>query len=899
MKLKNIGFVLTIFALMFAFTVDANAVGRRTFGSGDKTEKAASRKPKPSGKEKSFKELTKDKVEIDGLFTFYRDTTTNDLLMSIKPEQFGPIYLCNETRSQSEGAFFDNGSMGQSYPFYFKKVGKTIMMMEKNLRIRANEASPMAKAVEHGISDHLIASVTIKSKPADSTEAILIDPSEIFIKDAQNIGFFVGQMGKTGLRFDRKNSYYGIVKSFPENSEIDVHLHYTSSRPLSGETMQNPYSLFHVYHYSLSSLPETDFRPRLADDRVGYFLTMYEDYTNLDSESPYVRYINRWNLKKKNPGARISEPVEPIVYWVENTVPEEYRDAIAEGIEFWNKSFEKIGFRNAIIAKQMPDDADWDPADVRYSTIRWIVIPGGGYAVGPSRANPFTGQIYDADVRVSSDFVRYMFNNMDNFIGPLSNEGSITGEDNHDHDFMEEFDKFNQPNQHMCNYGSESAKEAAFGLSYALSSVNTLAEKDSLTKEYVYSYLVELVAHEVGHTLGFRHNFKASTIYSLEQLQDRNFTKQHGITGTVMDYGPPNLAPLGQPQGEYYMSVPGPYDDWVIEYGYSEFGDITPEEEAAKLEAIAKRGAEKELIYATDEDAFGSSIKSIDPYCNLFDLGNDPLKYCQHKVTLTKELWNNAIKKFEVPGNNYNKIRRVFQSGWRSYIESARYSSKFIGGLHHNRHHIGDPGGKEPFEVVDAAKQREAMKFISNTFFAPNAFKLPNDLWNKLQPDRMPDFAWSLYSTPQVDYPIHAMALNIQNIVLANLYSPYVLNRLLNNLERVDPKADKYTMIDMFTDVRNSIWGEMINPSNVNSYRRQLQLSHLNRLNAIYLSNTMTFPHDALTLAANELDYLKGKAEAAVKSSNVNSMTKAHFKEVIRQIEAAQGSKRNYSFISK
>lgn len=894
MRFKSLGVLIMLTLFISSTAVDVSAVGRRVFKDQNESTAKTAKKPKKDGKEKPFKELVKDMVKIEGLFTFYHDTVENKMLMAVKPEQFGPVYLCNETRSKSEGSFFDNGSMANSYPFYLKRVGKTIMIMEKNLRVRANSASPMYKAVQSGISDGLIESTTILSAPEDSTNAVLVDPSDLFVKDAQNIGYFVGQRAKTGIRFDKKNSYFGIVKSFPNNTEIDVHLHYASSRPLPGETMQNPYSLYHVYHYSLSTLPETDYTPRLADDRVGYFMTMYEDYTNLDEEEPMIRYINRWNLKKKNPGARISEPVEPIVYWVENTVPEEYRDAIAEGIEFWNQSFEKIGFRNAIVAKQMPADAEWDPADVRYNTVRWIVIPGGGYAVGPSRANPFTGQIYDADIRVSSDFVRYMFKNMDNFIGPLSFDGKFPEEE----DILHEFHKYNNENPHMCNYGSESAKEAAFGLAYALSQANTLVDKDSLTKEYVHSYLVELVAHEVGHTLGFRHNFKASTIYSLDEIQDRKFTHNNGITGTVMDYAPPNIAPLNQPQGEFYMSTPGPYDDWVIEYGYSDFGEITPEEEKEKLQSIASRSAEPGLIYATDEDAFGSSIKSIDPYCNLFDLGNDPIAYANHKITLTKELWNNAIHEFEKPGNSYHKLYLVFQSGWRSYIETASHVSKFVGGLHHHRHHIGDPGGTVPFKVVSAKEQQRAMDFLTKNVFAADAFDLPNYLWNKLQPNRLPDFSWSVYSVPQVDYPIHTMALGMQNLVLTRLYSPYVLGRLLNNLERYEAGAERYTMYDMFTDVRSAIWSELFNVANVNSYRRQLQLSHLNRLSGIYLSTTALFPHDALTLAGNELDVIYDAAEDAVKSSSINSMTRAHYKEVLRQIDAARGAKRNYSILT-
>ncbi len=834
-------------------------------------------------------------VEIYGLFTLYRDTVTNKVLMSINEDQFGPLYLCNETRSKAEGAFFDNGSMAGSFPFYFVKRGSTLLMMEKNLRVRADESSPMHKAVENGISDGLYASTKILSKPKDdTTKAILIDPSDLFIVDAQNVGYFLGQRAKLGIRFDKKNSYFGELKSFPKNTEIDVHLHYATSRPLQAASIQNPYSIFHVYHYSLSIIKNSEgFTTRISDDRVGYFQTLYMDYSNLDSESPYVRYIDHWNLKKKYPELAMSEPVEPIVFWIENTTPVEYRAAIGAGIEFWNQSFEKIGFRNAIIAKVQPDTADWDPADVRYNTVRWIVIPGGGYAVGPHRANPFTGEIYDADIRVSSDFVRFMFNTMENFIGPLSFSDAPTEE-------IDPMEEFNAHHDHAnCQYAEKSAQEAAFGLSYALSTMNTLEEKDSLTQEYVTSYLTELVAHEVGHTLGFRHNFKASTIYTLEQIQDREFTTKHGLTSTVMDYTPPNLAPIGKPQGEFYASAPGPYDDWVIEYGYTDFGDATDEEITIKLDAIASRTGEPELIYGTDEDVFGNSSKSIDPYCSMFDLGADPIAYCEHKLKLTKELWSNSINKFEVDGESYRKMYNVFQNGWRSYRESVRFATNYVGGIIHSRAHVGDPGGTVPFTPISADEQRRAIKFLSDNIFAPDAFEVSEEVWNKLQPNRLPDFFFSVYSVRTVDYPIHTIALNMQNNSLMNLYGPYILGRLLNNQERIADGVDKYTMYDMFRDVRRSIWSEIVTPSNVNSFRRQLQLSHLNRISSIYLSNTVVYPHDALTLAGNDLDIIYTAAKKAVKSTAINAMTKAHFNEVIRQIDATKGSKRDYSRITR
>ncbi len=886
MRTSRIGIALAAIAL-FCLTIPDTALARDHSSRHRKADTSQKAK-KPNGKNglKSFSELTKDKVVIDGLFTFYKDTTDNSVLMAVTPEQIGPVYLMSMARAAGDGTFYDTGPLGRTFPFYFKRVGKKIQVIEKNLRIRADSTSTLADAIPRGISDHLFASTAVKSTPDDSTKAVLIEASPLFVRDAENTGYYLGTRAHRGIGFDKSNSYVKTIKSFPENSEIDAILHFTSKQPNGGASLQSGQSFFHRYHYSMSSLPETDYVPRLGDDRIGYFQTMYQDYSTLDQESPYVRYVQRWDLKKKNPDARISEPVEPIVFWVDKAVPEEYRDAVAEGIEFWNPAFEKIGFRNAVIAKQMPDTADWDPLDVRYNTIRWM-ISNGVYAIGPSRANPFTGQIYDADISLSVDFIRAMFNNMENFISPVSYDGTIM----EDPDIHEQLMDPEHERNCCAVFAKESAKEAAFGLSYLLSSAGAFVDKDSLTREYVHSYLVEVIAHEVGHTLGFRHNFKASTIYTLEQLSDREFTREHSTTGTIMEYPAANIAAKGEPQGEFYASVPGPFDYWRVEYGYRDFGAEKPEDEIEQLQKIASRSADPLLAYATDFDRSGGGV---DPYVNVFDLGADPLAFCEHRIRLTKELWNNSISEFEKPGESYEKIRRVFGNGWRSYRETALFASRFIGGLHHNKNHIGDPGGDIPFRPVAASEQRRAINLISKHIFAADAFDLPEDLLNKLQPNRGGDFVGTIYRSP-LDYPWHQRVLNIQAASLATLYNPRTLGRLINNMERYKAGEEMYTMYDLFTDVRKAIWGEVVNASNVNSYRRQLQLAHLQRITNIYLSGPVIYPSDARTLAANDLDVIESAARKAMDSKSINSMTWAHFKEIVRQIEAAKNAQKTYS----
>jgi hypothetical protein len=881
---------LAVLLVMAAFGISsAQPPAPHSQWAKQKPTKGRAQSAKKNG-EKPFDELIKDKVKIEGLFTFYHDTTDNSMLMEIKPEQFDQMYLCGMTVLHGDGAFVEGSRMFGTIPFYLHRVGNTIQFMEKNLRVRADSTAPIYGAVEAGISDALIASTAVKSEPQDSTSAILVDPSPFFVRDALNLTYYLGQ-AKTGFHIDPKNSYFGQVKSFSENTEINVVLHFESSKPAEAVALQNPYSFFHTFRYSLATLPETDYVPRLADDRIGHFMTMYQDYDQLDRETPYVRFINRWDLKKKNPGARISEPVKPIVFWIENTVPEEYRDAIAEGIEFWQPAFEAIGFRNAIIAKQMPDTASWDPADVRYSAIRWLVAKNYPYtAIGTSRANPVTGQVYDADIGFVSDAIRGLFLTIERQVKPVTPTRGT----------FEEYDPFgeiadfanNYDGPHVCDMG-QAAFEAAFGLSY-LSATGDLKDKDELTKKYVEAFLRFVIAHEVGHTLGFRHNFGASSIYTLDEINNEAFTEDHSSVGSIMEYPAPNIAGPEHKQGEFYASVPGPYDYWAIEYSYSDFGSKSPFDEVEQLNKIASRAGDSDLFYATDEDAYGTSMKSIDPRVNIWDLGNDPLAFAEHNIDLSRTIWFDAINEFEQPGERYQKIRNVFNTSWTPYYRAAFLAPKYVGGLYQNRLHIGD-ADENPFRPVPAAKQRRAVEFIRDYLFAPDVFNFPPELINKLQEETLPDFNWTNYSRTTVEYQIMRRVDGLYQAVLSRLYSPFVLGRLINNVERFQPDEEKYTIYDMFTDVRRAVWSEIVEPQNVNEYRRHLQLAHLDRIIDIYLSSPLRMPSDARTLAANDLDILEEAAGKAIQSTAIDGMTKAHFKEVFRQIEAAKRARREYS----
>lgn len=816
---------------------------------------------------KGFEDLVKDLVKIEGLFTLFEDPEEGTVYMQINPDQFGIIYLCTMTRQSGDAYMFDASSMLWNFPFFFQKVNKKIQLIQKNLNFRADDDPAMKRAIEKSISNSIIASTSIVGKPHAETGAILIKAADIFVRDMANVESRTNRY-KQNFNFDKDNSYFGTLKSFPQNTEIDVILHFRSNEWRDVFTLADSRSMIHKYHYSLSEIPETDYQPRVADDRIGCFMTIYQDYSNLLIDDPYVRYINRWPLEKKNPKAKLSKPEEPIVFWLENTIPEQFRKPVKEGILLWNDAYEKIGIKDAIVVKQMPDDADWDPADARYNTICWIVQPGGGYAVGPSHANPYTGELYDADIRISTDFIRFYSTEYEQIIEP--------GADKYDPDRMD-VNRFYEGD----NYAEGLAQQMAFGWNI-LTQRGIFSDTPADLKKFVDEGIKSLVVHEVGHTLGFRHNFKASTYYTTEQLQDKKFTEEFGIVGSVMDYTPVNLAPLDGKQANYFQTVLGPWDYWTVEYAYSIFDE---KEEAEKLQEIVGKCTEPYHNYGTDEDAYGQGTRGMDPSCTTFDLGKDIIKTHSSRLELVKSWWDNIDENFGKDGESYSKFRSVFGQGWREYRMATGSIVKFIGGVYSHRDHIGDKNGRQPFEIVSASKQREALDFLMNNIFAKDAFDFDPVLLNQLVPDKLPKFTNSIWDYERYDYPIHDYVANIQTIVYSHIYNPIILSRICDNEVKFLPAETPFTLAEVFGSVRQKVWNELAENENINSYRRRLQEMHLVELRKLVLENDLKAPKDAVALARFDLKQISAQI-GELDMGSLDIITQAHLSQINDEIQS-------------
>jgi hypothetical protein len=857
------------------------------------------KKPEPP-KDKPFADVVKDAKAIKGLFTLYQ--TEEQAYLEILPDQFDKMYMLSMTCDSSIGeAGLYAAEMCGETPISFHRFGKTVQLIAKNTRFTAQEGSPMQRAVSRSFSDSILGSAKLESLPHPDRKSVLIDLGSLLLTDFPMMGYQLEATFRIPYHFDPKNSYFGALKAFDRNVEVETIAHYAVDHPPvppllppgapppplppPPRNLPDVRSMQFHFRYSVSELPPSGFRPRLADDRVGHFLTQLEDYSTNDKNfEESRRYITRWRLEKQDPSAALSRPKQPIVFWLENTIPAQYRDAVREGVLLWNKAFERIGFQDAIEVKQQPDNADWDPADVRYSTLRWFTgYPDPGFAQGPSRVNPLTGEIYDADIRFDASMTRFSHREVQEYITPAG----MPWLDQPVKPFLA---PWHRGNANFCDIVQGAVLDAEF--SFDLLLARGMDPQGPDAEKFVHDFIVEIAAHEVGHTLGLRHNFRASTIHTLEQAQDATLMQREGLTGSVMDYIPTNISLRGEKQGPYHQTVLGPYDYWAIEYAYKPIAASTPEEELPELRKIASHASEPLLAYDTDEDAgIGGGPFDMDPVVNRFDFGTDPLKFYAQRVKLSDEVWANMENKLEKPGDGYQVLRRSFNVAFGQRGYSLYLTSKYIGGVYHHRDHVGDPGDRLPFEPVPAARQKEALDLLRENLFSPRAYQFSPQLLNKLANPRFSDFVDFFAMRTRFDEPIHDMVLGLQTFVLDRLYHPIVLSRILDSEVKVKSPSEAFGLSTLFSGVQDSIWAETKSPGeslNIDSYRRSLQRAHLRKLIGMLLRDTGV-PEDAQTFSRQNLVALRTQLQATITKPGVKMTpeTRAHLTESVSRIDEA------------
>src|SRR5437667_479271 len=597
--------------------------------------------PKPDSAKKDlpwkpFAEVTKDARVSTGLFTAY--LKRENAYLALKPEQLDHDYLMVTELSQGIGELgIDGGSDVRSDLVRFHRSGDHVELWVVNPYATATPNTPMARTVAYSFGHSVAQSFPIASI-RDTTNEVLVDLVPFLVSDWVDLGAYFQFFSQTtpmqgpGPMFDKERSSFQSLHMFPTNTEAEARLTFRTSRSLGMDMVPDYRWIPVAVHYSILELPATPMRPRHADDRVGYFVSAMKNFSRDTAESFFVRYVNRWRLEKKDPSAALSDPVKPITYDLDRTHPLECLSLPGAVIPAWNRAFEEAGIRNAIQVLDAPDDSLWSAEDARYSTVRWMANNAFTYAIGPSAVDPRTGEILNADILIAASWIQAWQGEYRDYAGPQAMIREVFVDDS-----LLRADPTGRM-QRLCSYAGSFARQGTL-LRATLAASGAIAPGGPVPREYIGQALKELVMHEVGHTLGLRHNFRGTAAIPMEKLFDRAYTATHGTSASVMDYNPPAIALDRSKQGDYYSRTIGTYDRWAIKYGYAGVSGETPDAERPGLKAIAAQASDPEHVFGTDEDA-GFAAYGLDPTVTRYDQTSDPLAWAKDRVTLVNRLFD-------------------------------------------------------------------------------------------------------------------------------------------------------------------------------------------------------------------------------------------------------------------
>ncbi len=967
---------------------------------------------------KSWKDVSKGYTKVvstaDGnsFYNLYINSKTNQVLAELprgyeKQNHFFAMTVAG-------GEIFAGLQSGDLYTKW-KRIGNRLALIQPQIAVRSTGDQESKDSVETVFTDRVLLDVAILA--TGPTGQPVIDMDDLLVSKAGT--FFRGSA--RGL--NKALTVVDTIKAFPKNIEIEF------EGPVLGGTMKK-------FHYSISLIEGSrSFKPREADQRVGYFVTTYTDLGQYDAKEKNRRMINRWHIEKADPKLTLSPPKEPIVYYIEHTVPIRYRRWVREGVESWNEAFRAIGIDGAIQV-QYQDKAtgvnmDKDPEDVRYNFIRWI-SNDVATAIGPSRVNPMTGQILDADVVLTDGWARVFTYRWEDLLGSLATEGYAPAtldwlEENPSWDprlrlaspeqrerimldrrarneaknqqalehacsdqtcsdtsgftpgasmlGYEEFDGLNGRASQvsgMCMAATGKAldlanmrmylsmiemfatnMEAANALAMTTESMGdpeidpetlemirkqleenpglkamippeylAMLEKEEEPEEeeeaveetvvadsgdqpkkdvqmidgvpewFVGPMLAELVAHEVGHTLGLRHNFKGSSAYSLDTINSEEMKDVKPWSSSVMDYNGINIRMpgSGEVQGNYSSDGIGPYDYWAIEYGYGS-GD---------LKKVLSRVAEPELAFGTDEDTFGP-----DPRARRYDLSENPLDYANSQMELINVIRSGLTDKFVKDGESWARARRGYLISLNTQMQSLSMMGNWVGSAYVYRDKKGDPGSRAPIEVVPAERQRAAMQFVIDNAFMDEAYGITPDLLAHATVDKWWDDVNNVFADAAL--PIHDRVMGMQASALTMLLNPQTVQRVYDYELYVPEDQDTLTLAELMETVTESIWtelGEMPKTKHtarkpmISSLRRNLQSEHLNRLIDMAFA-TRGFNSSAKpvkTLSTMHLRSIKKYVDGALEwEDRIDTYTMAHLQEISVRVGKALDAEYMYS----
>ncbi len=830
-----------------------------------KPKKPTAQAPKPDPATAKAKPSVSSKIKglkkYPGLFDVYQDTSNGSAYLLIRKDQLNQEFIYfTYTENGVVQAGHNRGSYRDNDIFSIRKSYDNIEFIKENTNFYFDSNSALYKSKEANISPALLISEDIVAMERDSV--YLISADKIFLTEAlarvkpvmppiPGLSSFMFNLGS----LNPKKTRYQKIRSYPENTDFLVE--YVFDNPgayiQGGAEITDPRSVSILFQHSFIRVPQNNFQPRKDDPRVGYFMQQSNDMTSY-SATPYRDVINRWHLVKKDPDLVLSEPVEPITWWIENTTPVEYRETIRQAALTWNQAFEKAGFKNAIKVEIQPDTATWDAGDIRYNVLRWTSSPNppfGGY--GPSFVNPRTGQILGADIMLEFVFLTNRLNQYDLFT--TSGLSMVTeGEEEsvpHVH------------NGHECHAGDLMHHNTMLGMAH----LNAMDADPKQKEEFIRSAIYYLILHEMGHTLGLMHNMKASNLWMPADIHNKTLTQSKGLIGSVMDYPAININPDHSKQGDFYTTKPGPYDLWAIEYGYSE-AISDPVAEEARLNKILSRSTEADLTFGNDADDMRSPGKGTDPRVMIFDISGDAIAYSSSRIEMLNTVMPKLKDKYAQTGEGFQALVNSYLTITGEIGNASGVISRYIGGVYVERSVVGQNGAQVPYRAVPAGDQKRAMKSLERLIFAPDAFKAADGLYQYLQAQRR---GFNFFARTE-DPKILDRVLNIQKGVLNHVLHQNTMERISNSTLY----GNTYSAVDVVNDLEKAIFDADLS-GNVNNFRVSLQTYHVQKLIAIAgLKEKSGYDDVARAAAFNSLLSIQKKLKA--NESKGDSTSQAHRK---------------------
>ena len=795
-----------ILLLVLASCLPALAQRRPDGGEGKDKKKKDTIKP--------YDQVITDKARTDsGLFIVHRveDAVFYEIPSTVIEKEL--LWVTQIAKTQS-GFGYGGTSVGNRV-VRWQLRDETVLLRDVKFRIRAPDAARSVKqAVEATSLEPIIRSFPVKAWGKD--RAPVIDVTALFMEDVPQ---FSAKRRLNASGIDKKRSFFESVKSFPGNIETEVMLTYKLSgatsrgggstpaprRRRGGGTRRDPSQdgVTVTLHHSMVALPDRPMTPRRHDDRVGFFNVSFEDYGDAeDHEVERIRYITRWRLEKKDATAAVSDPVDPIVFYVGRGVPERWRAWVRKGIEAWRPAFEAAGFSNAILAKDAPsdrEDPDWDAEDARYSTIRWMPSTVEN-AMGPHVHDPRTGEILEADI--------IMYHNVLKLV--------------RDWYFVQ--------------------------ASPSDPSAQTLPLKDDL----IGRLLAYVVTHEVGHSLGFPHNMKASASFSVAQLRDPVFTKKNGTEASIMDYGRFNY--VAQPgDGAALVPVVGPYDFFAVDWGYRQYS--TAKAESKGLAVATARQKDEPML------RFGNPNPAEDPSQQTEDLGSDAIEATALGLLNVDRVASYLVKATCREGKNYDLLRNMYDRLVGQRNRELLHVANVVGGVERTNLWFGDRD--RVYDTVSSKRQRDAVAFLNE-----HGFRVPDSLIQ-------PDILLRLEASGAAD-----RILSAQKRLLNSMVSEQRVKRMAEHATRFPD--DAYLPVEMLEEIREEIWSELqADRVKIDLYRRNLQRAHVEALARFVKKETAETDLPALSRSELEL-VLEALRHHTHKAED--RTTQAHLKDQIARI---------------